>query len=214
MLRRHPSTRGPLHAPTGAEVDQHASVWNNSSKEAAFHARTGPHSRSVLHDTGDGIAAEFLSPANVERMRRATQEALAALLRAEPMSEEDRSVQAHQIGVPVNEAFLQTVHDTLRTHPRLLRMQPSDSSVSARLEFLNRQVVEHETRVRYASLRRRRLYERWFLRGNRMRVMPRAQPGSAVARHDVQVSTSGYMNAHPHGIKHHAAYLKHVHNLP
>lgn len=107
-----------------------------------------------------------------------------------------------EIRVPINEDFAQSMSNIC-----------SDNSWLAYaglegLSQLNEMFLETEARIQYVSLRHRKLYYKYFIDGNRMRVFPYGE-GTKVVRGEVQISPSGYQLANPWR-KQHGNYLHDV----
>jgi len=64
------------------------------------------------------------------------------------------------------------------------------------LNFLNKSFLESETSVQYCSLRNRKLFYKYFIDGDRMRVFPYGE-GTHVTRGEVTVCPSGYLMSDP-----------------
>ena len=76
------------------------------------------------------------------------------------------------------------------------------------LQLLNEMFLDYETRMHYIGMRQRKLYQRYFITGDRMRVFPYGTP-EKVTRGEVTIDPSGYMLGHPWG-RRHKAYMKEV----
>lgn len=93
------------------------------------------------------------------------------------------------IHVPLNDELVQTVLDVASNNVGL-------TYVPGAVALLNRAVVEHEAMVLYNSLIRRKLWIKYYLKQDRIRVFPRGQLTKQTKGEEI-ISPSGYMLSSP-----------------
>ena len=103
------------------------------------------------------------------------------------------------VKVPFNNELVQTMVDVMSSNVGL-------TYTPGAVAILNRLVVEHEANVLYSSLIRKKLWIKYYLKQDRMRVMPYGQM-THETRGESTVSPSGYMLSNPWN-RWREAYLK------
>ena len=108
----------------------------------------------------------------------------------------------HPVRVPLSDELYLTMFEVASRNKWLAYAHISG------LRRLNDMVIGHEVNVQYVSLRHKKLFEKYFITGDRMRVFPIGE-GTKVTKGEVKVSSSGYMLTNPHK-KHYQAFLSDV----
>lgn len=132
--------------------------------------------KSGHRHTKNPLTDNFFSVENVKYIVREIQNALKRLT-------------GENVRIPINDEFAQTMWDAA-AHNVGLSYTPGSVAV------LNRYVVEHETRVQYYSLIRRKLWIKYFVTQDRKRVQEYGEYTRS-NRGEVTVSPSGYMLSNP-----------------
>lgn len=139
------------------------------------------------------VARMFFDPKNIVFLQQQLEEILQAWTG-------DNSIR-----VPITDEFIQTMYEVCSKNEWL-----AYSGVDG-LKMLNNMVLNHEAKVQYSSLRHRKLFYKYFIHGDRMRVFPYGEP-TKVMKGDTKVVSSGYMLTNPHK-KSHPQFLKEVLNI-
>ena len=117
---------------------------------------------------------------------------------------EKRTGSEKPIHIPFNDEVAQTMIDVAQNNIGL-------TYVPGAVSILNRQVIEHEVTVFYNSLLRKKLWIKYYLAQDRMRVMPYGEL-TKETRGESIVSPSHYMLSNPWS-RYQAAYLKDTEGL-
>lgn len=96
----------------------------------------------------------------------------------------------HPIKVEITSEFCLTMYNVCSQNPSLAY------SGFEGLKALNRMFLEWEGRIQYLSLRQHKLYEKWFIRNDRIRVMPYGSM-EKVTRGEVVITPSAYTLTSP-----------------
>lgn len=102
------------------------------------------------------------------------------------------------------EEFTQTMIDMANRNPALAQVPDG-------LSTLNRAVIQHEANVQYISLRRRKLFYKYFIDQDRKRTMDYGVSTKGM-RGETLIESSGYALSHPWK-KYRNCYLKETHAL-
>jgi hypothetical protein len=103
------------------------------------------------------------------------------------------------VHVPFNDELVQTMVDVMSNNIGL-------TYVPGAVAIVNRMVVEHEATILYNSLIRKKLWIKYYLTQDRIKVFPYGEM-TKETRGESTVSPSGYMLSSPWS-RHRAAYLK------
>lgn len=95
-----------------------------------------------------------------------------------------------KVCVPVTPQFMQGMTEIAKNNPILAYLQQEG------LEQLNSMFLEWEARILLVSLREHKLYDKYFIRGDRMRVFPHGA-AEKVTKGEVQIVPSGYLMSNP-----------------
>lgn len=96
---------------------------------------------------------------------------------------------SNPVRVPFNEEFVQTMWDVARSNVGLTYTKDA-------LAILNRLVIDHEAEVQYWSFMRRKLWIKYYITQDRMRVFPYGEMTKGT-KGERTVSGSGYMLSNP-----------------
>ena len=110
------------------------------------------------------------------------------------------------IRVQLSNEFAITMHEVASRNKWLSYMNIEG------LKLLNNMVLGHEAEVQYLSLRHKKLFEKYFITGDRMRVFPHGIP-TKITKGEVKISPSGYMLTNPWK-KNYKAFLNDVMDIP
>ncbi len=167
-----PQTCKPLEGPGVSYIDGDTRlVTNNASTIAKEFTRQG-----YYNTLKTPLFAAFFSPRNIEYIKSQIEKALHILTQ-------------ERVVVPINDEFMQTMIDIAQSNVGLAYAPMATA-------LLNRAVIDAETRVQFSSLRQKKLYERYFLTGDRMRTMPYGEYTRST-RGEVTISNSDYRLSHP-----------------
>jgi hypothetical protein len=103
------------------------------------------------------------------------------------------------VNVPFNDELVQTMWEVAKSNIGL-------TYVPGAVAILNRAVVEHEANVLYNSLIRRKLWIKYYLKQDRMKVFPYGQLTKQTKGEEI-ISPSGYMLSNPWA-RHRNSYLE------
>jgi len=133
------------------------------------------------------VAQLFFAPTNIAYLKDQLEQILQRLT-YNPALPDDQQV---RIEVPVTDEFAQTMDDVASRNLWLA------NSGQDGLRQLNEMFLQWEARIQYASLRHRKLFYKYFIDGDRMRVFPYGAP-TKVTRGEVKIAPSGYMLSNPY----------------
>jgi hypothetical protein len=136
------------------------------------------------------LTSEFFSECNMKYLQEQVSKALSAL------------TNQAEVEVLVDDQFKQTMFDVASRNPFLTW------SGSGGVRLLNEMFIDWHVRGLYIGLRQQRLYDKYFIEGDRIKVMPWGDP-TKVTRGEVTISPSGYLLANPWR-HNHANFLQQV----
>lgn len=150
--------------------------WINHSPEYAMELFLKTGGGSERHHRNP-LTENFFSPQNVAYIVKQIEAVL------------EKLTGGQKVRVPFNDELVQTMWEVAKSNVGL-------TYVPGVVAILNRQVVQHEAEILYSSLLRRKLWIKYYLNQDRMRVMPYGELTKGTKGDDV-ISPSGYMLSDP-----------------
>lgn len=126
---------------------------------------------------GTQMSDVFFHPENINHLQKTLEQILSHQIRK-------------NVRVPVNDEFMQTMHDVMSANPLAAYGGP------AALQSLNDAFLKHEARILGTSLVQRDRYFKWIIDDDRMKVFPRPEREKRT-KGDYKVVPSGYMLSNP-----------------
>lgn len=127
---------------------------------------------------GTPVTNLFFQPANIQYLKQQLEAILKQLTGGQC------------INVPVNAEFMQSMTTIAFNNP-VFAYLGNDG-----LQQLNNMFLEWEARIQYVSLRHGKLFNKYFIEADRMRVFPHGV-GEKVTKGEVKIAPSGYMLSNP-----------------